>query len=145
MAWNLERQQPSGIGSSTLLALLLNASTNAALQSVEPGELNLALELLNEELYQLRLERLYALREHNELILSRRRAALDTHFSSRIATLESNMTAAYENRTRNIHAGRLQRALKEFERRSKELDAHRQSDITVQPIAFGLLEVNNAV
>ena len=121
------------------LSHLLEGAVDNDLREGNPPLMRDALETLHQQLWAEEREKH---RQRTRALASYRRESLSTSHQARVALLQEQLQQATSENIRRMKQYQIANAEADYNRRIRELDeAMAKADITAQPVAYGILEV----
>ena len=100
---------------------------------------------MDKQHYQLWIDALERHRQETRELVESRRESLSTNHNDRITILEDQLTRVDDSNIRRMRESQIANAQVDYQRRIQELDdAIAKADITAEPVAYGILEVENS-
>ena len=135
------------IASSEILTPHLNYLLERAVDSdTQESEIPIEQDALERMHQQLWSEARDKHRERTQALANYRKESLSTSHRKRVTLLEERITQATDSRIQLMRRSELANAEADYQRRIQEFDeAMEKADITAEPVAYGILEVENGV
>ena len=135
------------IASSEVLTPHLNYLLERAVDSdTQESEIPIEQDALERMHQQLWSEARDKHRERTQALANYRKESLSTSHRKRVTLLEERITQATDSRIQLMRRSELTNAEADYQRRIQEFDeAMAKADITAEPVAYGIIEVENGV
>ncbi|MCZ7535050.1 MAG: SNF2-related protein [Acidimicrobiia bacterium] len=123
---------------------LLPHSAPATAPTATYGNLDRALQTIDEHLYERRRRELAGLAERSGRLLERRLQSVETHARARLARIDRDLATITEPKIVRMRTAERRRVTADLETRRRDLEARRGIDVVARRIAMGTLETADA-
>ena len=144
LVWSLHRRCLESELANQLLRLLAQAENISTTTDLPDATLQEALNALDEQTQREHDSALHELRAHNELLVTRRLASLETYHQNRLARIQADLEASDNERIIRMKTSERARVEHDHETKRQEIERRRNADIVRERIAIGILEVTHA-